>query len=83
MIKILNKYEAIRICDECGEEKVIQKAYALKLLKTGEKTLCYSCGKPPDTNTEIVKNRPKMYKWPVFMGPMNRKACKMGRGTKI
>lgn len=42
MLKLLNKYDALRICDKCGREKIIQRQRYNILLKKKEH-LCLSC----------------------------------------
>lgn len=44
MLKLLNKYEMLRICDNCGEEKIIQKSRYNVLLKK-DNHLCFSCSR--------------------------------------
>ena len=45
MIKILNKYDILRICDKCGNEKILQKVSGLSALMKKEKHFCMSCSR--------------------------------------
>jgi hypothetical protein len=62
MIVIIDKYDAGRICDFCGEIKIIQRSYANTLLKK-EAHYCVSCmnvGRSKETKKGFY------WCWPVY-----------------
>ena len=52
MIKIIDKHNILRICDECGNEKILQRVSGLTTLLKKEKHLCGSCSHKGNTNTK-------------------------------